>query len=346
MNAGMLHRGIPFVWVLTSGEAGMRSQALGLAEALGWPYEEKRYDLRGPWRHLPAPVAVHLARWRWGGAGDRTLAAMAAKGSDVLTPPWPDVLIACGRRVQVAGLLIKQMNAGRTFLVYIQDPRISPRHFDLVIALEHDLVRGSNVVTTPLALHRFTPQRLQETREQWLPLWDGRFPRPWLGVLVGGPSRSVIWDDVLFREQMEQLLSSVREGGGSVFATVSRRTPTATSQWLCSRIGTSLPGWVWTGQGENPYHGILSCADGLAVTLDSVSMLSEAIAARVPVTGIEVGRYRPRLARFHELITKRGWLSRVGEQPTREPELGAEEVVQRIAEEVRAYMKSRLEILE
>ena len=41
-------------WVLTTGEAGMRSQALGLAEAVGLPIEEKRIVLGGRGRGFRA----------------------------------------------------------------------------------------------------------------------------------------------------------------------------------------------------------------------------------------------------------------------------------------------------
>jgi len=58
----------PAVWVLHDGKAGMASQAVGLAEAAGFPFSEKCLAIRFPWSHLPP----HL--WPWpshavGGAG-------------------------------------------------------------------------------------------------------------------------------------------------------------------------------------------------------------------------------------------------------------------------------------
>jgi hypothetical protein len=44
-----------------------------------------------------------------------------------------------------------------------------------------------------------------------------------------------------------------------------------------------LGGWIWDMQGENPYLGLLACADMIVVTADSVSMVSEAVATDVPV---------------------------------------------------------------
>jgi mitochondrial fission protein ELM1 len=46
---------------------------------------------------------------------------------------------------------------------------------------------------------------------------------------------------------------------------------------------TPLGGWIWDGTGENPYFGLLALADAIVVTIDSVSMVSEAVATRAPV---------------------------------------------------------------
>jgi mitochondrial fission protein ELM1 len=44
----------PRVWAVHDGKVGIRSQVIGLAEALGWPFEEKVVALRFPWNRLPA----------------------------------------------------------------------------------------------------------------------------------------------------------------------------------------------------------------------------------------------------------------------------------------------------
>ena len=45
----------------------------------------------------------------------------------------------------------------------------------------------------------------------------------------------------------------------------------------------SRGGWIWDGTGENPYFGLLALADAFVVTVDSVSMVSEAVATHAPV---------------------------------------------------------------
>ena len=44
-----------------------------------------------------------------------------------------------------------------------------------------------------------------------------------------------------------------------------------------------LGGYVWDGSGDNPYFGMLALADAIVVTMDSVSMVSEAVATEAPV---------------------------------------------------------------
>src|SRR5215470_17930639 len=74
----------PVAWVLHDGKAGMASQALGLAEASGFRFIEKRLAIRFPWAWLPPQL--------W-------FSPLRAAGEDgaSLRPPWPDLVIACGR---------------------------------------------------------------------------------------------------------------------------------------------------------------------------------------------------------------------------------------------------------
>src|SRR5436309_11436958 len=86
----------PPIWVLHDGKPGMRSQALGLAEASGLPFVEKRLEIRLPWAWLPPQL--------W-------LAPLAAAPS--LAPPWPDLVIGCGRNTVRPALAIRRASGGR-----------------------------------------------------------------------------------------------------------------------------------------------------------------------------------------------------------------------------------------
>src|SRR5262245_7778816 len=125
----------PSCWVVTDGKAGMESQCMGLAQALGLSPIVKHVQLRAPWRQL-------TPYFRLGGL--RQFAA----SSDELKEPWPKLLIATGRHSVAASLLIKRLSGGYTRTVQLQNPVIGARHFDLVVVPRHDRLRGPNVIAT------------------------------------------------------------------------------------------------------------------------------------------------------------------------------------------------------
>ena len=95
------------VWAVHDGRIGIANQVIGLTEAVGLPFVEKTCRSRFPWSYLPPAL--------WSAPG-RALAA----GSDELAPPWPDLLITCGRVCAAIGVKIKQASNGRTFLVQLR----------------------------------------------------------------------------------------------------------------------------------------------------------------------------------------------------------------------------------
>src|SRR3546814_16086288 len=60
--------------------------------------------------------------------------------------PWPDVLITCGRKSAMLAMAVKQASKGRTTTIHVQDPKASPRNWDLLVVPEHDRVRGPNEI--------------------------------------------------------------------------------------------------------------------------------------------------------------------------------------------------------
>jgi mitochondrial fission protein ELM1 len=276
----------PLVWVLHDGKAGMASQSLGLAEATGFPFVEKRLTIRHPWAWLPPQVWV------------APLAAVT-EGRTRLAPPWPDLVIACGRNTVRPALAIRHVAAGGTVAVQIQDPHVGRDEFDLLIVPDHDRLRQANVVTTKGALHRITPQKLATERQRFPGL--AALPRPILGVLIGGSNRAYRLGLGRLREIADQIAAHVRTTGGSVVLTPSRRTGDAGIAVLRERLA-GLPASIWDGTGDNPYCAYLAVADAFLVTADSVSMVSEAAATGKPVHVIELEGGDAKFARFHQTM--------------------------------------------
>jgi uncharacterized protein len=280
----------PLAWVLHDGKAGMRSQALGLAEATGFRLTEITLDIRPPWSVLPPQLWV-LPRFALSGC----------KGQFV--PPWPDLVIGCGRNSVLPALAIRHLSGGRPFLAQIQDPRLRRSEFDLLVVPEHDRLRGPRVMVSRGAMHRVTSARLAAERRRFPPL--ERLPRPILAVLMGGSNKSYRLPPRRIVEIADMIAALLRERGGSALVTPSRRTGKDGLRLLQDRLAEHSAA-IWDGAGDNPYYAYLALADAFLVTADSVSMISEAAATGRPVHVLELEGGNAKFARFHQLMQQAG----------------------------------------
>lgn len=254
------------LWVMTTGEAGFRSQALGLAERLSTGSRELVVGLRFPWNRLPVALTPNPF-------------ALLDPARERPAPPWPELLISCGRRTAALSMAIRKASGGRTLTVHVQDPLARPDGFDLVIAMQHDAVTGPNVIKVATALHRVTPVTLAEAAAAWRQRLDFA-SGPLVGVMIGGPTSGRTFPTEAFVKALTRLR---REGGARLAIAPSRRTPAP----LVAAVEAAFAGdpgvLVWDRESDNPYLGILALAERLVVTSDSVSMISEALAAGRPV---------------------------------------------------------------
>ncbi len=256
--------------ILAEDLAGMRSQALGLAEAAGLAPRLIGIAPRRPWRWIPARY--------W---------PQPLRAVGLAAPPEP---LAIGCAGKAAPVLAALRRLGR-LTVQIQHPRMDPRLFDQVVVTRHDGLTGPNVVVTRTALHRVTPARLTAARAEWSDRL-ATLPRPLLAVLVGGSNGRFRLEAAEGPALAGQLAAMMRADGVGVAVTPSRRTAPAVVAALRAAL-EPLGGLVWDGVGENPYFGLLACADAIVVTADSVSMVSEAVATAAPVLIAELpGRSR------------------------------------------------------
>ncbi|MGE5547571.1 MAG: mitochondrial fission ELM1 family protein [Solirubrobacterales bacterium] len=276
------------VWVLADDRTGNVAQCVGVAEALGWPFELKdiRYDRLGS---LP-----NLLR----GA---TLLGVGGESRASLAPPWPRVVIAAGRRTAPVARWIKRKCGA--FLAQIMDPGPGGRdEFDLIVIPNHDgeLAPSPNLLRVTGAPHRVTAARLAAAVDEWRPKFE-HLPRPWVGLSVGGTTRKRVFTPEMAADLGRRVARLAAENGGAVLVTTSRRTGAAAEAALLDAIPEPRFVHRWGGPGANPYFGFLACADILVVTGDSTSMACEACAAPAPVfIYAPDGFVVPKHARLHE----------------------------------------------
>eukprot|EP00961_Rhodomonas_salina_P144946 1951128-Rhodomonas_salina.3 len=140
------------VLVLGNGCAGAENQCMGLLRSL--QIEAAGQYLLVPsfarvfpstlWRLTPAFLHISLA-----GISPRLNSigipesARLLDGAHILTPPYPDLVIASGRTTAPACVAIKRASGGHSFTVQIQHPRVLSRGlFDAIVTPAHDLPRA------------------------------------------------------------------------------------------------------------------------------------------------------------------------------------------------------------
>jgi len=283
------------VVVVTDGAAGNERQALSLALAMRVSPRVLRIALRAPWRWFgPGFVrgaSLSILRWQW----------------QTLSSPWPALAIGCGRHAAVITRALREASGGATFAVQILDPRVDPKHFDLVVAPRHDALEGGNVIQTMGSLNPVDDAWLADAKMEFSTL--EQLPQPRTALLVGGRRHGLAMDDPWFDALLAQLERWRERDGGSMLITTSRRTP---PEWRERLRGAFKNGttcfWGGEADGANPYPGYLAVADRIVVTPDSVNMLSEACATGAPVFTSLPANAPAKLAAFHAELVDQGWL--------------------------------------
>lgn len=272
-------------WVITEGMAGTENQCIGIAEALGVTPVIKKIKLRMPWRKLTPYLGLEM-RWSF---------------SPALEEPWPDIIIASGRKSIAASNYIKKMSKGKTFRIQVQDPRISPANFNFVVLPEHDPTRGMNVFVTKAAPNRITPEKLEQARAQFPSFENIKQPR--VAVMIGGNSKAY----KLTSGRMQNLANQLKTLDAGLMISTSRRTGIENEKILRDTLEES-DAYIWDGKGDNPYLGMLAWADYILVSADSVSMISEACTTGKPAFMLNLEGGRPRLKSFHQNLVEYGAL--------------------------------------
>ena len=279
--------------MLTVNNAGHRAQALGLAEKIASFYGAKIIH------HTVSSSAAAIFP-----------PMLAAKMGFCKIGDTADIVIGCGAKSHASLLAMKRKFGA--FAVCVERPR-DEKHFDAVIAPRHDysaaelqkIESDSAANTLPIlgsaggVCGRDLQNRRGRAREKF-----AHIPNPKTALLIGGDSRAYRISPAFCRE----LAESVRCADGGILATVSRRTGAENTAALKTALADG-GGFLYCGEGENPYMDILAAADRFVVSADSVNMLSESAAAKKPLwfaePPIRSARAAEKFRRFHSELMAR-----------------------------------------
>ncbi len=113
--------------------------------------------------------------------------------------------------------------------------------------------------------------------------------------IVGAPNRVMA----------AEVAAAVQAIGGSLLVSFTRRTPEPARRILTEGLA-GVPGWIWDGQGDNPYAAFLAAADIILVTEDSTNLATDAATTGKPIHVLAMAGGGRKFDRFHQDLRRRG----------------------------------------
>lgn len=285
----------PLIWVLEGAHAGDNAQAHALAAAVGGATVVKPLGFNGLYRIPNMALGA-------------TLGTLDAEARRTIAPPWPDLVIAAGRRTVPVALWIRRASGGRARLVQIGRPRAPLDQFDLVVTTpQYGLPQGANIVQLLLPVTGPAVQAGEAELARWRERLQA-LPRPWTALLVGGGRWPFRLDAGVAGSLARTASQRVRDSGGALLVSTSPRTGAAAGRALKAAIDAPAHVHLWGEGGDNPHRAFLALADDFIVTGESVSMLAEACRTGRPVRIADLPRMVPamRLGGVFDGLARRG----------------------------------------
>ena len=272
--------------LLTQGMHGMVSQVEGLARALGFTYKHQSIELKPFWNLLPpklTPISENLVKEKF---------VCDSK-----------VIISCGRKSVIPSIALKKRLGKEIFTIHIQDPKVSLKHFDLIISPEHDNIKGDNVLTTKGAIHYLTKKEIKDNLNY---LNVNKEKKKLVAFIIGGPNKYYNYNDQAIQQLFTKIKTLFTPDKYKIIIVPSYRTPEKIIKKAFDTFNFNHI--VIKTVDKKAYLSALALADISVVTCDSTSMISEAAITGKPVyiAMMKSNKNNGRFKKFYSLLTDLG----------------------------------------
>ena len=247
--------------LLTQGMHGMISQTEGLAKALKLNFKHQKIKLKPLWNLIPpkfTPISENLLTEKF---------VCDCK-----------IVISCGRKSVIPSAALKKRFGNEIFNIHIQDPKVSLKHFDLIISPEHDSINGDNVLTTKGSIHYLTKKEITDN-SKYLQIDKGK--KKVVAFIIGGPNKYYNYSEEQIHFIFNKIKNLFTPDKFKIVIIPSYRTPERIIKKAFNTFGFNHH--VVKTIDKKAYLSSLALADYIIVTCDSTSMISEAAVTGKPV---------------------------------------------------------------
>jgi len=304
--------------LLTEGMHGMISQVEGLAKALEIEFTHQKVELNSFWKLIPPNLTP--------------VSKLVFKKIDISDF---DIIISCGRKSVIPSIYLKKNSEKKIFNIHIQDPKVSLGNFDLVIAPEHDNLRGKNVITSKGAIHYLTPDEIKNNHNYLADKLNKN--HEYLLLVLGGPNKYYDYEDQNLINIFGIIKKILNDNNLQAIVIPSMRTPKKTINLANEHLGPE--NLVINNVDKKAYLSGLSLAKYIIVTCDSTSMISEAALTGKPIyiADIPAKRKDERFKKFRDLFSELNITKNLNEKLEIWTYKSLNETT-RIAEEIKKYI--------
>lgn len=304
--------------LLTEGAHGMVSQVEGLAKALKLDFNHCFVNLKKPWRYFPINL-VPVSK-------------------SVIDGKIPDqienqILISCGKNSIISSLFLKRNNKN-LFNIHIQNPKVNFSNFDLIIAPEHDQIKGSNVLSTFGAIHYITKQEIDNS-SNFFSKYNLSEKDKIVSLILGGPNRYYDFNEIDLGNIFLSIKDNFLDKGFKLILVRSRRTPDNIIDFAKKFFLNSAV--IIDFVSKEFYLSALKLSKTIIVTCDSTSMISECAITQKPifVAKMKAKRRNNRFEYFLNSFREKGIIKFLGENTDNwsYPELDETKRIARIIKE-------------
>jgi hypothetical protein len=283
--------------LLTEGMHGMVSQVEGMAKALDVEYSHKIVRLGFPWILIPpkfTPISEIVLKDK----------SYSIKNENI------DLVISCGRKSVIPSILLKKKNPNLC-TIHIQDPKVSFKKFDFIVAPEHDNLNGSNVYNSKGAIHYITESEINNAKGY---LKKNINSEKIVSLILGGPNKYYNFDRDQLLNIFNQIKSIFISKGYKVIVIPSMRTPKKSIELAIKEM--SQFGHVVNRVDKQAYLSAYALANYVVVTCDSTSMISEAATSGKPIfiANMKPKKNNYRFKKFFKLFKEMGIVRDLGEK--------------------------------
>ena len=248
--------------LLTEGLHGMVSQVEGLARALDLEYFHKKIELNSFWNLIPpklSPVSKFVFK-------------------NKIKKDF-DVIISCGRKSVIPSIYYKKNLRKNIINIHIQNPKVSLKSFDFIIAPDHDEIKGQNVLISKGAIHYLTLEDINDCKNYLEDKIDKN--RDVITLILGGPTKYYSYREENIINIFSKIKKNLVESNLQLIIIPSNRTPKNTINFAKEYFDKNH--LVVESVDKQAYLSSLALSKYIVVTCDSSSMISEAALTGKPI---------------------------------------------------------------